>query len=109
LAQNQNIEEVIVTGTYIRRLSQFDSPSPLLSVTSDDLAANGANEIGRVLEDLTINTGSQNNSGPSRSPASPSCFVFAAAPCNPLASSRTKARPPMIPPSDQCRIRRSRL
>jgi outer membrane receptor protein involved in Fe transport len=61
LAQNQNIEEVIVTGTYIRRLSQFDSPSPLLSVTSDDLAASGANEIGRVLEDLTINTGSQNN------------------------------------------------
>ena len=27
----------------------------------DDLAATGANEIGRVLEDLTINTGSQNN------------------------------------------------
>jgi len=61
VAQEQGIEEVVVTGTYIRRESQFDSPSPLLSVTSDDIAAAGANEIGRVLEDLTINTGSQNN------------------------------------------------
>jgi outer membrane receptor protein involved in Fe transport len=59
-AQDQ-IEEVIVTGSYIRRPSQFDSPSPLVNVTSDDLAATGANDIGRVLEDLTINTGSQNN------------------------------------------------
>jgi outer membrane receptor protein involved in Fe transport len=57
----QAVEEIVVTGTYIRRQSQFDSPSPLVSVTSDDLAASGANEVGRVLEDLTINTGSQNN------------------------------------------------
>ena len=60
-AAQEQIEEVIVTGTYIRRPSQFDSPSPLVSVTADDLAATGANEVGRVLEDLTINTGSQNN------------------------------------------------
>jgi iron complex outermembrane receptor protein len=55
------IEEVIVTGSYIRRPSQFDSPSPLVNMTADDLAAAGQNDIGRVLEDLTINTGSQNN------------------------------------------------
>ena len=36
----------IVTGTYIRRKSQFDSPSPLVTLSADDLAANGANEIG---------------------------------------------------------------
>jgi iron complex outermembrane recepter protein len=60
-AQDQQIEEVIVTGSYIRRPSQFDSPSPLVNVTNDDLAATGANDVGRVLEDLTINTGSQNN------------------------------------------------
>jgi iron complex outermembrane receptor protein len=60
-AQDQNIEEIVVTGTYIRRQSQFDSPSPLTSVTSADLDANGAIDLGRVLEDLTINTGSQNN------------------------------------------------
>ena len=60
-AAQEQIEEVIVTGSYIRRPSQFDSPSPLVNVTSDDLAATGANDVGRVLEDLTINTGSQNN------------------------------------------------
>ena len=59
--QQQGVEEIVVTGTYIRRQSQFDSPAPLVTVTSDDLAASGANEVGRVLEDLTINTGSQNN------------------------------------------------
>ncbi len=61
VAGQEGVDEIIVTGTYIRRPSQFDSPSPLVNVTADDLAAAGANEIGRVLEDLTINTGSQNN------------------------------------------------
>jgi outer membrane receptor protein involved in Fe transport len=60
-AAGQEIEEVIVTGSYIRRPSQFDSPSPLVNMTADDIAATGANDLGRVLEDLTINTGSQNN------------------------------------------------
>ena len=61
LAQNEGVEQIVVTGTYIRRRSQFDSPSPLVTMTSADLAATGANEIGDVIEDLTINTGSQNN------------------------------------------------
>ncbi|HVY63768.1 MAG TPA: TonB-dependent receptor [Gammaproteobacteria bacterium] len=60
-AQSQGIEEVVVTGTYIRRQSQLDAPSPLVNLTHDDLAATGYNDIGRVIERLTINTGSQNN------------------------------------------------
>ena len=60
-AAAQDVETVVVTGSYIRRTSQFDSPSPLVTMTSDDIAATGANDVGRVLEDLTINTGSQNN------------------------------------------------
>jgi outer membrane receptor protein involved in Fe transport len=60
-AQDDEIEQVVVTGTYIRRPSQFDSPSPLVNMTADDIAAAGQTDIGRVLEDLTINTGSQNN------------------------------------------------
>lgn len=55
------LEEVVVTGSYIRRPSQFDTPSPLTLVTREDLDALGVNEIGEVIEDLTINTGSQNN------------------------------------------------
>jgi iron complex outermembrane recepter protein len=61
LAQDPGVEEVVVTGTYIRRQSQFDSPSPLVTLSSDELAATGANDVGEVIEDLTINTGSQNN------------------------------------------------
>jgi iron complex outermembrane receptor protein len=60
-SQEQGVEEVVVTGTYIRRQSQFDSPSPLVTLSFDDLAATGANDVGEVIEDLTINTGSQNN------------------------------------------------
>ena len=59
--QQQGVEEIVVTGTYIKRKSQFDAPSPLVVVGSEDLAATGANVIGDVLKDLTINTGSQNN------------------------------------------------
>jgi outer membrane receptor protein involved in Fe transport len=43
------------------RLTQFDAPAPLTTVTRENLQALGANEIGDVIEDLTINTGSQNN------------------------------------------------
>nr|MBO2512378.1 TonB-dependent receptor [Gammaproteobacteria bacterium] len=57
----QPLEEIVVTGTYVPRASQFDSPSPLVVVGRDDIVAAGANEIGELIEDLTINTGSQNN------------------------------------------------
>ena len=32
-----------------------------MTLSADDLAATGANDVGEVIEDLTINTGSQNN------------------------------------------------
>ncbi len=55
------IEEVVVTGSYIRRTSQFDSPSPIDSVDATQLEAIGAKNIADVVQTLTINTGSQNN------------------------------------------------
>ena len=55
------IEEIIVTGSYIRRASQFDSPSPLTTIGFEDIADLGVNEISDIIERLTINTGSQNN------------------------------------------------
>jgi outer membrane receptor protein involved in Fe transport len=57
----EDLEEFVVTGSYLPRLSQFDAPAPLTTVTRENLQALGANEIGDVIEDLTINTGSQNN------------------------------------------------
>jgi outer membrane receptor protein involved in Fe transport len=59
---NEGVEEVVVLGTYIKRPSQFDAPSPLVILSADDLAASGANKISDVIGNLTINTGSQNNS-----------------------------------------------
>ena len=59
--QERPLEEIVVTGTYVPRASQFDSPSPLVVVGRDEIVATGANEIGELIEDLTINTGSQNN------------------------------------------------
>jgi outer membrane receptor protein involved in Fe transport len=61
LGQDEGVEEIVVTGSYIRRPSQLDSPSPLTVLTADDLAVTGANDVGDIIEDLTINTGSQNN------------------------------------------------
>jgi len=58
---DQVVEEVIITGSYIRRSLQADSPAPLSTITQDDLIALGVNEISDVIERLTINTGSQNN------------------------------------------------
>ena len=58
---NQVIEEVIVTGSYIRRQSQLDSPSPLVTVGYEDMEDLGVNEISDIIERMTINTGSQNS------------------------------------------------
>ena len=57
----QIMDEIIVTGSYIRRPTQADSPVPLSTITQEDLIALGVNEISDVIERLTINTGSQNN------------------------------------------------
>ena len=57
----QAADEMIVLGTYIKRPSQFDAPSPVVILSADDLAATGANKISDVIDRLTINTGSQNN------------------------------------------------
>jgi len=58
---NPVIEEVVVTGTYIRRQSQLDSPSPLITIGYEDMENLGVNEISDIIERMTINTGSQNS------------------------------------------------
>jgi outer membrane receptor protein involved in Fe transport len=55
------MEEIVVTGSYIRRPTQAASASPVSVISQEDLSALGVNEIGDVIERLTINTGSQNN------------------------------------------------
>ncbi len=54
-------EEIVVTGSRIRRTSQFDSASPLEQIGQDDLLAIGASTPADIIQTLTINTGSQNS------------------------------------------------
>jgi outer membrane receptor protein involved in Fe transport len=55
------IEEIIVTGAYLKRKSQFDQPSPISVLGSEDLNAIGAATLDEITDSLTFNTGSENN------------------------------------------------
>ncbi|HUL81790.1 MAG TPA: TonB-dependent receptor [Gammaproteobacteria bacterium] len=59
--KDQNVEEIVVLGSYIKRPTQADAPSPLIIMSAEDIAASGANKVSDVIQNLTINTGSQNN------------------------------------------------
>ncbi|MEM8799375.1 MAG: TonB-dependent receptor [Pseudomonadota bacterium] len=54
-------EEIVVTGSFVRRPSQSDLASPITSIGQSDINAIGANSIADITQTLTINTGSQNN------------------------------------------------
>ena len=54
----QDIEEVIVTGSYIRRTEGFRSASPLTQITLEDIAAEGTPNMGDIIHGLTFNQGS---------------------------------------------------
>ena len=60
-AHAQVEDEVIVTGSFIKRKSQADLASPLAVIGSADVDAIGAQSIADITQTLTFNTGSQNN------------------------------------------------
>ncbi len=53
--------QILVTGSRIRRQSQGDLASPLATVGSEAIDAIGAQNIGEITQTLTINSGAQNN------------------------------------------------
>ncbi|TNE67917.1 MAG: TonB-dependent receptor [Alphaproteobacteria bacterium] len=55
------IEEVVVTGTYLKGKNQFSSPSPIAVIGAEDLSQIGASNIADLVQTLTINNGAQNN------------------------------------------------
>ncbi|MGS2719989.1 TonB-dependent receptor plug domain-containing protein [Paraglaciecola aestuariivivens] len=57
---DQNIELIMVTGSFVRRSENFSSPSPLAVVDSVAIDAIGAKSIGDITQTLTINTGAEN-------------------------------------------------
>ena len=52
------VEEVIVTGSFIRRSEGFRSASPLTQITLEDIAAEGTPNIGDIIHGLSFNQGS---------------------------------------------------
>jgi outer membrane receptor protein involved in Fe transport len=56
----KEVELILVTGSFVRRSENFDSPSPLAVVDSQAIDAIGAKNIGDITQTLTINTGAEN-------------------------------------------------
>lgn len=56
------IEEVLVTGSYLRG-SPLDAPSPVQVVDREDMNAQGAVQIWDVISNMAINSGSISNEG----------------------------------------------
>ena len=61
-AQESDIEEVVVTGSYLRG-SPLDAPSPVTTVDRTSIEAQGAAQIWDVIKNLEINSGSFTNEG----------------------------------------------
>jgi iron complex outermembrane recepter protein len=51
------IEEVIVTGTFIRRADSFDTANPLDLLTSSDIAERGTPNLGEIIRQQSFNFG----------------------------------------------------
>ena len=54
-------DEIVVTGSFIKRQQQSDLPSPLATIGAADIEDIGANNLADITQTLTINTGAQNN------------------------------------------------
>ncbi|PCI64247.1 MAG: TonB-dependent receptor [Kordiimonadales bacterium] len=58
---DNTIEEVVVTGTYLKGKTQSSSPSPIAVIGAGNLSEIGATSVADLVSTLTINAGSQNN------------------------------------------------
>lgn len=57
----KEVELILVTGSFVRRSENFESPSPLAVVDSVAIDSIGAKNIADITQTLTINTGAENN------------------------------------------------
>jgi len=57
LAQAPDVEEVVVTGSYIRRSEGIAAASPLTQLSAEDLEAQGTVNMAQVAQNLTFNNG----------------------------------------------------
>ena len=57
------MEEVLVTGTFIRRTDGFTSASPVTQITADFISTQGTANMGEVVKNSVFNLGSGTNNG----------------------------------------------
>ncbi len=56
--QTPAVEEVVVTGSFIRRTEGFRASSPITQISAEDLADEGTPNMGDVITNLSFNQGS---------------------------------------------------
>ncbi len=57
-SDEEKIEEVVVTGSFIRRTEGFRAASPVTQLSAEDLATQGTPNMGDVIHNLSFNQGS---------------------------------------------------
>lgn len=58
LAQEEEVEEIVITGSYIRR-SSYTGTAPVQVINQENIERIGASQMVDVLKELTVNSGSQ--------------------------------------------------
>ena len=56
---NVEVEEVVITGSNIRRKRDYDTPSPIQTLGSDDIQSAGVGQVQDILRVLPSNSGSE--------------------------------------------------
>jgi iron complex outermembrane receptor protein len=57
ISQVESVEEIVVTGSFIRRTEGFRASSPITQINADDIAQFGTTKIGDVISSLSFNNG----------------------------------------------------
>jgi iron complex outermembrane receptor protein len=56
--QDPEVEEVVVTGSFIRRSEGIIAASPITSLTADDITDQGTLNMAQIVQNMTFNNGS---------------------------------------------------
>lgn len=57
VAQDSSVEEVVVTGSFIRRTENLTAASPVVQYSAEDIEAQGTINMAQVVQNLTFNNG----------------------------------------------------
>ena len=58
-AQETSLEEIVVTGSNIRRNRDFETPSPIQTLGFEEISAVGAGQVQDIFKNLAVNAGSE--------------------------------------------------